>query len=172
MPEDLATLREEVSLLRVELAVLRAEVQRLGSLVERQRTGEGSPSVANPPTGYHTAAESLSAGTPGSGLSDAGRKAICEGIALHLKRALSGQHRGESGRDQLPSGSRFWLVIRSYTGEVFDPVRVYSRWGPAKAVTKRGEHLGDSVFVGLPSLGDVGRVTEAGGFAWDGATLQ
>lgn len=171
MPEELASLREEVSLLRVELAVLRAEVQRLGALVEGQRTGERVQSISHPPSGYSLVADSSTGAASGSGLTDSARKVICEGIAAHLKRALAGEHRGESGRDHLPSGSRYWLVIRSYSGEIFDPVRVYSRWGPAKAVTKRGDDLGQSVFVGLPSLGDVGRVTAAGGFTWDGASL-
>lgn len=92
--------------------------------------------------------------------------------SLYLRQSVAGEHRGESGRERLPTGSRYWVVVRSYSGEVYDPVRVYSHWvGGAKGVTKRGEYLGQSVFVGLPSLGDVGRVIEAGRFNWDGSTL-
>ena len=83
--------------------------------------------------------------------------------AAWLLRARDGEHRGASGRDRLPQGSKLWLVLRSYEGEDFDPPRVYQSFAPAKAVTKRGADLGQAILVGLPSRGDLEAVIASAG---------
>lgn len=47
-------------------------------------------------------------------------------------------------------------------------MRVFSKWGAAKDIVKRGSDLGDSVCVGLPAIEDVKNAIEAGGFEWAG----
>ncbi|CAE7636023.1 unnamed protein product [Symbiodinium sp. CCMP2456] len=50
-------------------------------------------------------------------VSAAERAAACREIGLFLRRAVSGQHRGASGRDRLSQQSRLWLVVRDFDGE-------------------------------------------------------
>ena len=83
------------------------------------------------------------------------RDSACREIGLWLLRSLSGEHRGSSGRDRLPQGSRFWLVLRDYEGNTLQPPRVYTSYPPVKALTKRGSSLGSSVLVGLPTRADL-----------------
>ena len=47
-------------------------------------------------------------------------------------------------------------------------MRVFSRWGGAKDLVKRGSEVGDSVFVGLPSQREIEAVIAASGLRWDG----
>ena len=97
------------------------------------------------------------------------RAAAARQIGEFLRRAVSGERRGSSGRDLIPQASRYWVVVRSFDQEVFDPIRVYSKWEKAKSVVKRGSDLGDSVFIGLPALEDTRIAVQAGGFSWAGA---
>ena len=39
------------------------------------------------------------------------REAICDEIGQYVRRALSGEHRGQSGRDCISLSSRVWLVF-------------------------------------------------------------
>ena len=94
------------------------------------------------------------------------RERICRGIAEFINRALQGVHRGISGREQLPYGSRVWLVARSYTGDDFRPVRIYTRFADCKALVKRGQDCGASVFVGLPSQREARIVAIHSGLGW------
>ena len=89
------------------------------------------------------------------------REALCERIGGFLRRALSGDHRGSSGRDLNPLASRLWLVAKDINGQIFDPPRVFRSWSGAKALVKRGSEVGDSVFVGLPSEREVTWVVQA-----------
>lgn len=179
MPEEISELRTEVKGLRREVQLLRQEVQRLQTELERSRTESGPNRVLGSPHRASSSGYSVVTGPPADIWSSAAnnaptgdRRVICDSIAAHLVRSLAGDHRGESGRSRLPIGSKYWLVIRSYEGDEFNPVRVYGQWSSAKVLTKRGDHLGQSVFIGLPSLGDVGRVVESGGFDWDGTVLR
>lgn len=114
--------------------------------------------ASTPPSVASAAVSGAAALTPRS------RGAACREIGLFLRRAADGQHRGPSGRERLPGGSRFWVVVKDYTGDTFSPVRVYHRFGDCKDLVKRGTDLGNSVCIGLPSRGDVIAVCAAGGF--------
>ena len=92
------------------------------------------------------------------------RAAACREIGLFLRRAVSGQHRGASGRDRLNQQSRLWLVVRDFRGELKDPVVVCNRFSQCAQLCKQGSDCGDSVFVGLPARRDVIAVCAAGGF--------
>ena len=66
----------------------------------------------------------------------------------------------------------YWIVVRSIEGQVFDPPRVFSRFGACKALVKRGTEVGDSIFVGLPAYKDVVLCLRAGGFREPAAVDQ
>ena len=97
------------------------------------------------------------------GISPRSRGAACREIGLFLKRARDGEHRGVSGRDRLPDASRYWVVVRDFSGNLLEPVGIFSRFGDCKGLVKRGSDLGNSVFIGLPSRGDVIAVLDAAG---------
>ena len=89
------------------------------------------------------------------------RAAACREIGLFLRRARDGEHRGASGRDRLAGSSRYWVVVRDFSGVLQEPVGIYSRFADCKSLVKRGVDLGDSVCIGLPSRGDVIAVLNA-----------
>ena len=165
----------DFDLLRAEVLALRTEVDRLRARVsELEQAGfdlvEHSDSLEVPPLRVPSSSTSAS----GSGVvarpsapTPAGRPSreeICRGIGLFLRRALEGRQRGASGRDLLDLASRLWLVVRDYSGRVYEPPLVFTRFSDCKGQVKRGQDAGDSVFVGLPSRGDIRIVLEAGSF--------
>ena len=91
------------------------------------------------------------------------RDAILQSIGVWLRDNLAGKRRGVSGRDQLKESSRFYLVLRAYSGEEFNPVRIFDEFTDASREVKVRGRVGDSVFVGLPSLEDCVAVTLASG---------
>ena len=93
------------------------------------------------------------------------RGAACREVGLFLRSATDGAHRGPSGRERLPGGSRYWIVTRDYDGELLDPVGVFTRFADCKALVKRGSDLGASVCIGVPSRGDLIAVCAAAGIA-------
>lgn len=97
-----------------------------------------------------------------------GRRAAARQVGLFLRRALDGLPRGESGRSRIQQASKYWIVVKDFNSAIYDPVRVFSKWGLAKDLVKRGSECGDSVFVGLPALEDVRTALEAGRFSWQG----
>ena len=111
---------------------------------------------------------SLSATSPGARLPQtwAEREEICDGIAAFLVRALRGENRGPSGRERLVLSSRIWIVARSIDGEEFRPLRVFRSFAGCKALVKRGQDCGESVFVGLPSEREARRVAAISGLGW------
>ena len=127
--------------------------------------------------GYRPAPlNSLPAPFPGSGqtrleqrpavLTWTERERICDRIAHFLLRALEGDHRGASGRDEIPLASRLWLVARSYDGQCFRPLLVYRRFCDCKSLVKRGADLGSSVFIGIPSEREGRRIAATSGLGW------
>ena len=92
------------------------------------------------------------------------RDNACREIGLWILRALSGNHRGASGRDKLTQASRFWVVFRTFEGSDCNPPRAFSALARAKTLCKRNAECGASVFVGLPARADVEAVCSAAGF--------
>lgn len=176
MQNNLDLLQDEVAVLREELAALRLEVARLRRVVERPHSFGGSAYQASEigseaaGTGAQSAGgadfsvrsldssagSSVPTGVGGPPFAEAvlswpQREQIAAGVGAFLRRSLAGDHRGTSGREHLRLASRLWIVVRSITGEVFSPVRIFRSWGRAKELVKVGNSVGDSIFVGLPS---------------------
>ena len=92
------------------------------------------------------------------------RERIAAEIGLFLKRAVAGDHRGSSGRDQIKLASRYYIVCKTFTGEVHThPVLLFTKFSEVKALCYRG-NWGDSVFVGLPSQREISACLRAAGF--------
>eukprot|EP00435_Cladocopium_sp_Y103_P027044 s3668_g6.t1 len=94
------------------------------------------------------------------------REAICDQIADFICRSLNGEHRRNSGRDQIKLGSRLWLVFRDYEGYEHNPVTVCRTFAACRALTKRGEDCGESIFIGLPTEHEARRVVRSSGLEW------
>ena len=84
-----------------------------------------SPAAFSPHTRAPAPASSSAAGAAGT--TPSSRGAACREIGLFLRRCLNGEHRGASGRDRLPGGSRFWVVAKDYHGCVLSPVQVLNQ---------------------------------------------
>lgn len=188
LKEDQKALEEEVRRLRRAFAGLRAPDRQVGypesegsySFIEgaaaRSSIAPSSPARSVDSVGTRSfAASGASAVVPAAtGLpqSWARREEIADGIGLWARRALSGENRGSSGRDQNPLQSRLWIVFRSIEGEDFNPPLVYRSWTGAKALVKRGPETGGSVFVGIPSEREAIRVVRFAGLEWSGTFIQ
>ena len=117
-------------------------------------------------SGYSTPGPRSSSKASGCSLSWEEREAVCEEIAGWVRRCLQSHHRGASGRDRIHLSSRVWIVFRSFEGELYDPVAVCRTFAACKKLVKRGEELGDSVFVALPSDREARRVVSFAGAHW------
>ena len=158
----LSSLEREVAELRVLVSRLAAQLEDSeGSsfdLVPPSTPTPAQPSqhtLSPPPANVRSraafspaarATASTSASPAGAAsTSSSSRGAACREIGLFLHRCLAEEHRGQSGRDRLPGGSRFWVVARDYSGVVFSPVQVFSRFADCKQIVKVGSDLGESV---------------------------
>ena len=189
--EEVESLRGELARLRRAVTGLRAG-ESLSSVRESDWESEdsyslvsevggsvaGSASLAS--SGYHTTtplqaslrspaplrAPQPSAAPPQSGITWKEREAIAEQVGGFLSRAISGLHRGTSGRERNPLPSRLWIIVRDYAGQIYTPVKVVRSWSSAQLLVKRGVHCGDAVFVGLPSEREGRKAIETAGLVW------
>lgn len=164
----------ELADLRDSLAILTRRVDRLSTLVEErgigtETSGVGSASVvssaaASGYVGQHPT-QSVVAEEAGFAVGWAEREAVARGIGLWLRRSVSGEHRGNSGRHRVRESSRLYIVCRDFFGvDHLDPVRICQRFAEVKALCSRNGDWGESVFIGLPSQREVRAALLAGGF--------
>ena len=152
----------DLDILRAELLELRSEVLRLRARVALLE-GDRFELVDSPLPSAASRPQPCGLEQPPTG-ADPTREEVCESVGLFLRRCLNGEHRGASGRDRLPLASRLWIVVRSFDGVVYNPPRIFSRFGSCKPRVKRGSDTGDSIFVGLPAHKDVVLCLRAGSF--------
>lgn len=179
-------LRGEVVQCKLEVARLRHVLDGIGgpSLLEEieagaessagtvsQASGPGSYSVvgasvaAGATTGAATVAAPVTSPTTRPVQSWSERESICGEIGRWISRCLAELPRGSSGRDRILLSSRVWLAVRNYDGVVQEPALVFHRFSDCKPLVKRGQCLGDSIFVGLPSLRELREVARVAGIA-------
>lgn len=177
---EVAELREEVDSLKLEVARLRREFAglrvRAGSeSYTRDSESEGSFSVVSQGgqaasshrAGVVPVAPTAAPASPSPSLSWEDRDRIADGIGKFLARAVAGENRGSSGRDLVPLGSKIWIVVRDYAGQIYTPVRVSRSWGAVKPLVKpSGADPGDSIFVGVPSEREARRAVSAAGLVF------
>lgn len=154
-------LLEEVRELRAELRGLQLRVDRqeddLASLsasfsavsIGGDRSSVGSREFTEAPSSPARPASAASVGGGGGPALEQNREglpvswtvreAVARDIGLWLRRSLNGEHRGNSGRERVALSSRYYLVVRTFRGEVHrDPVLVYNRFTPVKQICQEG----------------------------------
>ena len=96
------------------------------------------------------------------------REQVARQIGEFLRRAVAGDHRRGSGRDQLRGlQSRLYIIVRDFSGKVTtSPVRVTSKFGKVKELCYKSGSWGDSVFVGIPTAEEGKLAAETAGYSW------
>ena len=167
-------LRSEVVQCKLEVARLRHVIDGIGGpgLLDEIEAEEGHSSAGDLQGPSSRGSYSLVGGQPHLGTGSTGaatsgtaptaaarpvqnwseREAICADIGRWVTRCLAELPRGSSGRDRILLSSRVWLVIRDYERVVRDRALIFHRFSDCKPLVKREQCLGDSIFVGLPSL--------------------
>ena len=155
----------EVRALQAEIAALRARLEVQEERIKRLEEGGAARSEAAESFNRSELWEGQSVGGQSSLGSysvitvpeivqkdDIGaRVALARACGAFLKRALEGDFRGGSGRDKLRLGSRVYVVAADYSGQRFDPPKVFFDFGSVKAVCKSGNQCGRAVFLGFAS---------------------
>lgn len=175
MPEGSNDLR--VSDLELQVRALLDRVVQLEEQVQQLESAENFEVVDQPPS--HPTAKSASRPAAGGSSSraavDPDRLQKLRNISSWLDLTLKGEHRGGSGRDALAGPSRYYLIVRDFSGADFSPAKVVSPWSRAVQYIKRGDQFGASVFIGLPRWEDAEKVAEFSGLtleAYDGGAAS
>lgn len=95
-----------------------------------------------------------------------GRIKLARACGQFLKRAVEEDYRGPSGRDRLRLQSRLYIVVKDYSGQRFDPVKVCYNFAEVRGLCKRGSCCGQAVFIGFATRWEAETAVEAGGFNW------
>ena len=179
-------LRREVIELREELRRLTLRVDRQGDQLSdlasatsslasqsfvsnhleeaEERFDDPSP-VSGPPVG-DTVSEVISSGYS---LVTGPQEARSEEAPYSwVLRALSGENRGNSGRQRLRLlQSRLYIVVRDAEGVVSThPVRVLRSYAAVRQLCQRGGEFRNAVFIGIPSAREGRIAVGAAGFDW------
>ena len=167
----------DLQILQIELAELRNRVARLELRVQ-ELEGTSAASVPGTPVASRAAVRSS---TPGSSsvTSQVGapqeveqswsfRKEVSREIGSFIRRALAGDHRGESGRNKITLGSRLYLIFRDKDSVVsLRPVRVETSFKKVREdCFFAGRPAAEAVFVGIPSQREARIVVEVAGGTW------
>ena len=95
---------------------------------------------------------------------------MADEIGAYIRRCLSGNNRGSSGREKVNLANRIYVVARDSHDKVYDPVRVFNSWRDTQPLVTvgpgPGRQFGDSVFVGFPSQWEAKRAVAAAGLSW------
>lgn len=170
LKEELKELRSEVRKLTTkvdsqqdEIEILCVRVEELSACerkkeVEAEERIEQAVARASSEIGSYSVVEVCSEPPRAAGIQSGGsetswgfREEVARGIGAFLRRALSGQARGSSGRDRLKLPSAYYLVVRDCRGRIYeDPVLVHSRFSAVRSICHNGEGWADSIFVGVP----------------------
>lgn len=96
------------------------------------------------------------------------RESVARQIGGFLRRALNGEHRGESGRRRLGGlANHYYIIVRDYHGNIYtDPVQVLTDFAEVRRLCSSGKVWGNSIFVGVPTLIEGRLATETAGFVW------
>ena len=133
LAREVEALREEVHLLTQRVRAL----ELVASAQPSQRGGSGSAA------GYPS-------GTTGSALAPE-RLAAAKEVGQWIVRCLAKQHRGLSGREKITQASRYYLVVKSFDGEVYDPPLLFTTWRETAVKVSPAGQPGDSIYVGFPT---------------------
>ena len=105
----------------------------------------------------------VAAAAPTSPELPADRVAAAHKIGQFLRRCLSGEPRGSSGRDRIAAPSSVYIICQSYDKQIFNPPKVFFNWSSAKPWVIKNGSPGPSIFVGVPSVSEARIAVEASG---------
>lgn len=174
---DIVQLRREVSLLTERVRVLeeqlgqRPAVSLTSSPVTVNYLGASGTALSSeiPPFPEFSTPErepSQAVVRPGGLPTEAERLAIAEEVGRFLRRSLQGDYRGGSGRDRLRLQSRVYILVRDFSGRLYNPVEIYHRFVDLKPKVKSGDSAGDSIFIGLPTVWEAKAAVAAAQLRW------
>lgn len=189
--DEVLELRQEVRLLRSKVERQEDEISTLVEAVERlSLRGEKDEEEKSEVSGYGASTDwdrvtsvrvsrssselgerggASQASRGGSGISWEFRQQVARDVGRFLRRALTGDHRQNSGRDRLKLRSTCYLIVKDYEGRTYErPVRLETQFNKVVALCKRGDSWGDSIFVGLPSVEEARIAATEAGFAFAG----
>lgn len=104
--------------------------------------------------------------SPGVEPTETERRAAAIAAGEFLRRSLSGDHRGTSGRSRIPLPSTIYILCRDLRGTTYNPVKVFYNFSALRPYVKEGNQCGDSVFIGLPSTWEAQLAVSAAGLLW------
>lgn len=186
---ELQSLRQELASLSVRVLALEERLADTGSaagafsspVTVNYVTGGGTGYPEVPP--FPTFERSFS--SPGSGqssppvrrspggldISEAERRAAAVAAGEFLRRALSGEHRGTSGRSRIPLPSTVYVLCKDRHNRTYNPVRIFYNFSSLKPLIKEGNLCKDSIFIGFPSTWEAQLAVSTAGLLWpsDGA---
>lgn len=93
--------------------------------------------------------------------SDEFRSRVAAEAGRFVRRCRDGNHRGESGRDQVKLQSKLYQVFRDFRGELYNPVRVCHTFAECKRLVKPDGYCG-----GWPSQWEAKLCAREAGIAW------
>ena len=105
-------------------------------------------SAAAPSSGQPPALPAL---PPAQRISEADRRLIARDVGRFFRRALDGEHRGQSGRARNPLSSTVYVVCRGASGPEYRPPLLLKSFADTKVLCQIQGQLRDSIFCGLPS---------------------
>ena len=87
-------------------------------------------------------------------------------------RCLEGLHRGPSGRSRVDLPNNYYVIVRTYGGEVHtDPVLVFKEFSAIKRLVKDSSgRLGSSIFAGFHTSWEAELAVSTAGFGWPTAS--
>lgn len=97
---------------------------------------------------------------------DEERRLIAISAGRFIRRALDGDHRGTSGRENLRLQSRVYLLFRDHSGNLYNPVRVFDSLSSLNSLVRPRGDLGDSVFIGFPTRWEAKVCAEEASVGW------
>ena len=94
------------------------------------------------------------------------RLEVASGVGRFFARALSGDHRGGSGRERVHLPSRVYVVCRDFAGRRYDPVLIKYSFAAIRSLVKPHGDCGNSVFAGLPTVWEAQTAVRSAGLTW------
>ena len=160
--QRLIGLVDRLTLRVVSLEDRLAEAERFGRS-EAAPSERGAPTVSSQGAPSSTWTSVTSAVAPVLPEDTAGREELARHIGRFLRRGLSGEFRGSSGRDRLRLQNRYYLICRDFHGtNLPEPLLAHS-FSEVRNQCKRGSECGASLFVGFATLWEARiATTEAG----------
>lgn len=152
-----SSLRAELSSLR---AALRSLITRTDQLERRVEEAEQSgfdlisdapsePARETEARSEVTRSSQSSAGRTVETEDTEGRVALAKELGQFLRRCLSGEPRGSSGRDRLRLQNRFYIVCADYHGRVLPEPLFLDNFATVRGLCKQGSSAGQSIFLGV-----------------------